>query len=266
MKHRFIVWLLCAAWVMPAVAAEKPVIVVSTSLLETAVRDLLGSESEVIRLMPPGSCPGHFDLTPAQVRAMTSAGLFVRHDYQTTLDDGILKSGFGHDRIHAATSHESFVIPAAYEALCRELADRFIAEWPMHADRIRARQQAVHEQAEKVNEEARHQLERIGNRRVLAASYQRAFCEWAGLDVVAVFHAGADGSAWLLSRAVDMARTAGAEAVVGNQQWGTRHLAALSEATRLPGIMLSNFPDRGGEGAYWDFFRDNINALLSGLP
>ena len=108
--------------------------------------------------------------------------------------------------------------------------------------------------------------ERLADRKVLCARYQRDFCQWMGLSVVAIFHAGSDESAWQLNRAVDMARTAGAEAVVGNQQWGPRHLEALAEASGLPGIMLSNFPDSGEAGAYWRLLNASVNALLKGFP
>lgn len=244
----------------------RPGVVVSTSLIETAVRDLLGAYVKVIRLMPPGSCPGHFDLSPGQVRSMTRAQLVVRHDYQASLDDGLIKSGIGPERIHSVPSHDSFAIPQSYAAMCNELATRFKAEWPEWASHIHERTHAVQQRAKDEEQRAQERLRHLKGYNVLAAAYQRTFCEWAGLNVIAVYHAGADTSAWLLSRAVDMARTTGAEAVIGNQQWGERHLTALTEAARLPGIMLSNFPASGEANAYWDFFHANVDALIDGFP
>ncbi len=245
---------------------KRPVVVVTTTLIETAVRDLMEPHVDIIRLMPPGSCPGHFDLSPGQVRAMTGSDLFVRHDYQSSLDDGLIKSGIDTERIPPVPSHDSFVIPESYAAMCRELAARLADAWPDYAPHVHTRARAVEQRAKDEEQRARDRLRPLNGRRVLAANYQQAFCEWAGLNVVAVYFAGADSSAWLLSRAVDMARTAGADAVIGNQQWGERHLEALTEAARLPGIMLGNYPFSGEAGAYWDFFHANVDALINGLP
>jgi len=250
----------CAARTSQAAEA-----VVTTTLIETAMRDLLGNDITIIRLMPPGSCPGHFDLQPADAQSLASAILFVRHDFQAGLDAGVVKSGLESNRIVTVSSRSAFTIPGEYAAMCEELADRLAATWPERAARIAARLFDVRQRARFAEASITERAKRLRGRKVLCAYYQRDFCRWIGLSVVAVFHAGTDESAWQLSRAVDMAMSAQAEAVIGNRQWGPRHLDALAEATGLPGIMLSNFPESGDAGAYWRLLDANVNALLEGL-
>jgi ABC-type Zn uptake system ZnuABC Zn-binding protein ZnuA len=150
--------------------------------------------------------------------------------------------------------------------MCEELAARLVQEWPDKAADIQGRLAEVKRKATDAEKRLAARAERLRGRKVLCAGYQRDFCQWLGMNVVAIFQAGADESAWQLSRAVDMARTGGAEAVIGNRQWGPRHLEALAEASSLPGIMLSNFPDGGEAGACWRLFDANADALLKGLP
>jgi zinc transport system substrate-binding protein len=247
------------------IATETPKVVVTTTLIESAMRDLMGQNIEVVRLLPPGSCPGHFDLEPGQVAAMASARLFIRHDYQAGLDEGFAKSGLNTGRVVSLTSLPAFTIPSNYVAMCTELTVRLVHEWPEKENLIRQGLQAIQSKAVDTERDSRLRTKRIRARKVLCARYQKDFCQWIGLNVVAVFNAGTDESAWQLNRAVDMAKTAGAEAVIGNLQWGPQHLEALSEATGLPGIMLSNFPERGSEGAYWALVSKNVNALLEGF-
>ncbi len=235
--------------------------VVTTSLIETALRDLLGERVEVVRLMPAGSCPGHFDIEPSHAKALRDADVFVRHDFQAGLDRAAQRAGAVADRTISVTSLPAFTIPSNYVAMCTELAAALKARRPEWADGIAERLAALAVQAEQAAVDAARRAEAWKGRRVLAAHYQRDFCEWAGLSVVAVFHAGADESAWLFNRAVDMAKTAGAEAVIGNLQWGQKHLKALEEATGLPGAMLSNFPAGGEAGAYWNLLQQNLEAL-----
>lgn len=253
----------------PTVAAPptaKPSVVVTTTLIETAVRDLMGASIPVTRLMPPGSCPGHFDLAPGQIKQLSAAALFIRHDFQAGLDAGVAKSGLATNRVVSIVSRPAFTIPGSYVAMCEELADRLVQTWPDQADSIDARLDALTRQA--TNEERRvsSRVTRLRGRKVLCARYQRDFCQWLGVETAAVFQIGTDDSAWQLSRAVDMARTGGAQAVIGNLQWGPRHLHSLTEATGLPGIMLSNFPENGEAGAYWRLLTANVDAMLAGLP
>lgn len=246
-------------------AVDAPRIVVTTTLIETAVRDLLGEDVDVVRLLPPSSCPGHFDMDPGQVTALASARLFVRHDYQAGLDAGVETAGLPASRIVSLPSLPTFSIPANYVALCVDLRDRLAREWPERAAALDEPLRRVKDKAGAVEEDIRRRAEGLRGRRVLCARYQKDFCEWMGLCVVASFNAGADESAWQLNRAVDMGKTAHAEAVVGNLQWGPKHLQSLSEASGLPGVMLSSFPRSGEAGAYWVFIEENVDALRKGL-
>lgn len=254
-------WLIVAG---SAFAADS--VVVTTTLIETAARALLGDEVEIVRLMPPGSCPGHFDLEPRQVTALGGARLFVRHDYQAALDAGAQRGGLDPAHIAAVTSYPSFVIPSNYARMCKELADIFARAWPERAGRIRERARAVDARAERVERQTLERAAPLRNRRILAATYQQAFCAWLGLDVVAVFQAGTDESARQLALALDQARLARAESIAGNAPWGPRHLEALTEALDLPGAVLGNFPSSGEPEAYWQLVEENTDALLRARP
>lgn len=237
-------------------------VVVTTSLIETAVRDLLGDRCDVVRLLPAGSCPGHFDIEPSHVKALAGAEAFIRHDFQAGLDASAARAGVKAENTISVTSLPAFTIPSNYVAMCRELADNIAEIRPNLKDLLAVRVKALAARADEVEKDVQARAAMWRGRRVLAAHYQRDFCEWLGLDVVAVFHAGTDESAWQLNRAVDMAKTAGAEAVIGNLQWGPKHLNALCEATGLPGAMLSNFPSNGEAGAYWRLLEENVSAVM----
>lgn len=235
--------------------------VVTTSLIETGLRDLLGSRVDVVRLMPAGSCPGHFDLQPEHARALARADVFVRHDFQAALDRAAERAGILPGRTVVVTSLPAFTIPSNYVAMCRELADKVGQRRPDLKDYLGERIEVIAQQAQEAEAKAFARAVAWRGRRVMAAHYQRDFCEWLGLTVVAVFHSGTDESAWQFNRAVDMAKSAGAEAIIGNLQWGTKHLSALREATGLPGTMLSNFPADGDTGAMWRLLEANLCAL-----
>lgn len=239
--------------------------VVTTSLIETALRDLLDEQVVIDRLLPAGSCPGHFDLGPEHIETLARADIFVRHDFQSDWDKMAERAGVPPEKIISVTSLPAFTIPFQYVLMCTELATNLLGRRPDLDTLLSQNLESIKAWAERAERESRDKAATLRGRKVLAAHYQRDFCEWLGLTVVASYHAGTDESAWQLNRAVEMGRLAGAEAVVGNLQWGPKHLAALSEAAKLPGIMLSNFPKDGMRGAYARLLDENISAILRGF-
>ena len=67
---------------------QKKPIVVTTSMLECAAREVIPPAQgfDIVRILPPSACPGHFDLSPRVVPLIRSAVIVVRHDYQDMLE------------------------------------------------------------------------------------------------------------------------------------------------------------------------------------
>ena len=57
-------------------------VAVTNSYLGCAVLDLCGDDMEVLCLAPPGMCPGHFDISPSQVRQLCDCRVLLLFDFQ----------------------------------------------------------------------------------------------------------------------------------------------------------------------------------------
>ncbi len=75
----FLIRLFLSGSAAPVPAERRPVLVVSTTMLESLVRDAGGARFEILTLMPPTSCPGHSDLKPGDRMAMGKADLILFH-------------------------------------------------------------------------------------------------------------------------------------------------------------------------------------------
>ena len=69
----------------PAPEPPRPQVVVSSSLLYAMVHSLAGPETELYLLVPAGSCPGHYDLAPADALAIQRCDLALTHAFQKDL-------------------------------------------------------------------------------------------------------------------------------------------------------------------------------------
>lgn len=240
--------LLALALLTPCAADEAPApaVVVTTSLLEQAARDLLGPDSPVAvtSLLPPASCPGHFDLSPRLLPALRRARLLLRHDFQAGLD-ARLEGVAGPDlRIAALPSSGSLLVPAHYEALLQAAADQLARAFTDQADTIAANLAALRPGLEALDRRLHQSARPLAGAPVIAAFHQQDFCRYLGLDVVAVLPPGEDHS----PRALQPLLEAPAEAVVGNLQNGRQAAEALAERRQQPVAILSNFPGVPGYG------------------
>ncbi len=259
---RLFVLLLGFPLVSTLAVAGRPVVVVTTSLIATAVRDVAGDAVDVETLMPAGTCPGQFDLEPQQVRRVRSAVLVIRHDMQGFLDARFAAAGVPADAVIAPAFGEPFNVPANYAEYCSKIAAELARRVPAVAAVCGPRLAAIRAQAERMAEEMHRRAQPLAGVHVVAAAFQASFLRWLGLDVVATFPPADDPSPGVLKTAVATGRASGATLVVGNEQNGRRVPAAIAQALGVEVAMLSNFPARSAAGAYGELVEANLKVLL----
>jgi len=268
---RFFGALFCAAALallapLAQAATERAVVVTTPSVLGAAAQAVGGEGVAVETILPPGSCPGHFDLEPAQVRRLLSATVFFRHEFQDFLDSRLLANDLPPDRIAALPAPGGLCIPDTLATLAREAADELAARLPDEATSLRARAAALAAEAQTRGAALRQRTARLHGKPVAAAPHQAAFLRWLGLEVVCVLPGGDDPAPGVISRTLAEIRTAGARAGVGNVPSGRRLPAALAESAALPLAMFDNFPSSCTPADYWAMLDRNVDALLAAFP
>ncbi|MBN1808936.1 MAG: zinc ABC transporter substrate-binding protein [Planctomycetes bacterium] len=239
-----------------------PSVVVTTTMLETAARELVGENRElsVVRLLPPGSCPGHFDLSPRMVPVMRTAAVVVRHDYQDVLEEKITALGGGDIRVLTVDTPGSLCIPANYLHLVRQMASVLAGEFPDRADTFRSQAVLLEARMSALSDELQARSAPFAGRSVIASFHQKQFCEWLGLDVIGVLARSEE----VTPRELEALMALDADAVVANLQEGLQAATALAERMRLPLVVFSNFPGVEDYGtSYDDLLRADLDRLES---
>jgi zinc transport system substrate-binding protein len=221
-------------------------VVVTTSMLERATLDLVAdiSSVRVERLLPPASCPGHFDLSPRVVPTLRTAVLVIRHSYQDALEKKLIVLGASDVSIVTAPTPGSLVIPENYVALAESIEAMLERALPDCASRARSSLEALRRRATNVARKARAKTRSIQGTPVIASAHQAAFCRWLGLDVLADVPRPEDVTPREMARLL----ATRPRLIVGNLQEGDRTVRALGDRLGVPVAMLSNFPDAAGYG------------------
>jgi zinc transport system substrate-binding protein len=237
-------------------------VVVTSALIECLARELVAGEEgiEVVSILPPGSCPGHFDLAPSALPALRSAALVLRHDFQGALDAKMASLGASNVASVAVSSHGSLLVPGNYLTLARETAAALARRFPEREARFRERLSTVEARVSAIEGEILAGGRPWKGARAIASAHQKDFALWLGLEVAGTLARPEDVTPVEFRRLVESE----ASLVVANLQEGRDAASALAAKKGVPAAVFSNFPGVEGYGAtYEDLVRANVRRLAT---
>lgn len=252
-----------------AAREERPVVMATTTMIGSMLELLAGDELEIRVLIPPGSCPGHFDFKPGDAVHLSQANLIIRHDFQSYLDqklvsqNPLLRVAMLESPGHAAGD---LVIPSNHLAALKRVKDILENSYSRLIPVLEKNFALARFQVEEAEQEARLRIEEadFGGVKVLASFRQADFVRWAGLEVVDEFTNSPDELSVLrLKEIVETAAEQNIAFIAGNLHSGGKTVArAISAETGLPVCILSNFPGTNERNTtYTRLLLDNIGLL-----
>jgi len=251
-----------------SIAEDAPDVAVTNSYLEAIVRDLCGPQTRVMSLAPPGMCPGHFDISPSQVRQLQGCRMLLLFDFQSQVASTLSRLKDKGLKMHFVKGRKGLCVPDSYLASCREVAAILSSEYPEGADALALRLEEIEQRLGALSGQLRLAVADSGSASagVLASYHQAKFAEWLGLATVATFV----GSDTETIASVDhcLKQAAGREVrfVIANQQEGTSLAKALAERLKAQAVIFSNFPPQTNDGSGFDrLLRSNVERLLEAV-
>jgi len=243
-----------------AEAGRKRTLVVTTSMLECAAREILPESGDIgiFRLLPPSSCPGHFDISPRVIPMLRSAVLVLRHDYQKVLDGKLSDMGAGDISTVAVATEGTPLRPSNYLTLVERIGYELERAFPDIRDSVRVRFSEVGLRVERLSAAVRKTAAPWQGTPVIVAEHQREFCEWLGFETAGVLKRPEDTS----PRDVEKLLSTKAEMVIANLQEGVQGALSLGDRMNIPVAVLSNFPGVEGYGKdYYQLVESNVKRL-----
>jgi len=243
-------------------------IAVTNSYLQCAVCDLWGTDVAVLCLAPPGMCPGHFDISPAQVRQLKSCKLLLRFDFQQGVEQRLERMRQGGLDIESVQAPAGLCVPDSYLGVCRQVCQVLSRTYPQQAAQFEARLGAIQERLAQLAGELRQDVAAAGvvSAGVLTSHHQAEFVRWLGLDPIAAFVGSDSETVASIDHCLKM--TAGREVrfVIANQQEGTALAQALAERCRARAVVFSNFPGNCEDQTGFDrLLQGNVRLLCEAV-
>ena len=246
--------------------AEKPIIVCTTNVLGSIVKELVGEEADVIVLVNPGLCPADYDMKPSDIYALSRAKIFFYHGIpgEKPWLQSLIEAA-GNENLTQVKVSGIYNTPEGAKNYIRVIGGNL--SQALSIDLSGKIEQMIAEIEEAANEIANEaQSLGVSNVNVICMKWQKPFVEWVGFNVIAVYNPPETLSASDIANLIDTARTNHAALIIDNLQVSAEFGASVASEVGAVHVVLTNFPGAiPGTENLAQMFRYNAKQLFEGL-
>lgn len=245
-----------------ASAEEKPIVVATTSVIGSVVRDLVGDRVDLYIIVSPAICPAHHDIKPSDVYTFSKASLIFYHGFEPWVEDLYKASGSKAKLVKISSSWNT---PDGIKSYYVNVASKLKEELGIDvSDRLNEILPKIDSIAEKVKSES--EKTGVSAVKVISMKWVKEFVKWLGLDVVADFGPPEKLSSADVERLVKIGKENGVILVISNLQSGVKFGESLANEIGASHVILTNFPWTDPDlKTLMDLLERNSEKLIRGV-
>ncbi len=265
---------LCYMWggfLSPHIYAEEP-IVVGTSAIHSAVKDLTGQETELAVVVPPDLCPGHFDLKPGDIEKFIHAKLIILHTWQKDLPaiKSLLRGTNPPDeKVMYIQLEGNWLVPKNYIIGLEKVGEILIKAGLISEDDCKKQITKRKKEISSFEQQILNNLKNVQpeNISVITSIFQSDFVNWLGFRNIATFPRAEEITLSLWGELLNKGKTNKVKIVIENLQSGEVDLVKrLSTELNSQSVVLSGFPYTCPTCNSWEAsVQNNIDILLKAI-
>jgi len=266
------VLLLTIIFMLLSCAQPSADIMAGSSFITNIIQDVADGKVEPRTFIPPGVCPGHYDVKPSDIEALANCKAFFIHNYQQNYENvtGLIEAAENSDLVITVINITgNWMTPPVHAQAVDKIAQALGEIDPENAayyeGKAEDRVQAVLAKGEEVEDRLLEAgVEEI---KVICAEMQAGFVGWSGFDIVATFGRPEDLTPAQVAQLIGDAQEAGVALVIDNLQSGSATLgASMGQDVEAIPVIISNFPGGLENTETWEKAIDkNVDLLLGAL-
>ena len=215
-------------------------IVTSDSILSGMIAALLPPHRySVESILPPGQCPGHYDVKLSDIEKAKKADLIVTFRGMSFLDKDVMG---GKSQLLVDAGDRNWMAPNSYIYGLGHLAGELSKRFPKEKNEIMKRKEdAIHNVKARANLLIKKVKQAgVSGKPIICSTMQREPIEWMGFRVVGEYGRPEAISAKDVVRLSKIGKDQNAIAIVDNLQSGPDTGKGIAETLGVPHIVLTN--------------------------
>ena len=246
-------------------------VVTSTSLLASIVERVGGDRVEVVNIIPPAQCPGHFDVKPGDIQKLANANLFLLHGWQGEMFSQELIASANNPNLTVIRvdvkvgTNDNWMTPPVQQAAVDKITAILGQADAKNSSAYQDSAAELKDKIESKEAEVKAKLAQVNlsEVNVMCAEMLIGFVEWTGLNLVASYGRPDSLTPQVVKELVDKGREAKVTLIIDNLQSGKDAGAGIAEELGCKRVILSNFPGGFDNTESWEKAIDrNIELLL----
>jgi len=247
-------------------------IMAGSSLIADIIQDIADGKLTAYTLIPPGMCPGHYDVKPSDVERLANSEVLIIHNWQQNMKNisDLVEAADNPDLVIKVIDVPDMPMVPQIQAETTDKVAQALGEIdPENAayyqEKATERTQAILAKGEEVQDKL--QAANVSGINVLCVEYQAGFAEWAGFNVTDTYGRPEDLSVADVEELVVEAKEAGVALVIDNLQSGaTSNSETMAQDIEAIQVTISNFPGGFENTETWEKAIDkNVDLLLEAL-
>jgi len=240
----------------------KPVVVTTTSVLASIVRDLAGNEVIVEVIASPSICPAHYGVKPSDVYKLKGADLILRQGFEPWLEDLVKASG---SKAPIVTIKGPWNTPELLKGKYVAVANALEKYLGINVSaKLRKCLKAIDDTSTWLKEYAKEKG--FVGTPVVVMQWQKAYVSFLGFKVVATYPPPEKVTPSLYEEIIKNATEGKALLVIDNLQSGTELGKKIAEEIGGVEVALTNFPGTApGLNNMTEVMKHNAELLAQAL-
>ncbi len=252
-------------------ASEKLRVVTTTSLLEYIVKQVGGEKVQVVNIIPPAQCPGHFDVKPSDVQLLSDAQLFLLHGWQGEMFNTQLINSANNPNLKVVTLSidGNWMTPAVQAQAVGNITATLSEIDPDNAGYYQNNAQLYQSLIASKGAELKARLEaaNVNQYNVICGDMIKGLIVWSGFNIIASYPRPEDLTPQKMEELINTGRQSGVAIVIDNLQSGKAD-AGVQMAKEIGAVQvtLSNFPGGFANTETWEkAIEKDVDLLLEAI-
>ena len=245
--------------------------VTTTSLIARIVERVGGELVDIVNIIPPSQCPGHFDVSPNDIKKLANARLFLLHGWQGEMfSEELIASADNPDLTTVIIDvkvgeNTNWMTPEVQQAA----VDKIVAALSQGDSNNSAAYEKVaieyksEVQVKGAEVKARLAEEDLASINVMCAEQLTGLVRWMGLNIITTYGRPDSLTPEVVKELVDTGREENVILIIDNLQSGQDAGAGLAEELGCKRIIFTNFPGGFDNTETWEKALDyDANLVL----
>jgi len=257
---------------LPSCSHSSADIVAGSSLIADIAQNVAGDKLEIHNLIPPGMCPGHYDVIPSDFETLANSKVIIIHNWQQDKANitGLIEAADNPNLIIKVIDvNGNWMTPPvqaeAVDKIAQALSEIYPENSAYYQEKAEKGTQSVLTKGEEIK--TRLQQAKLDGVKVICTDEQAGFVIWAGFDIVATYGRPEELSVAEVGELITEAKKAGVALVIDNLQSGaTSNSATMAQDIGAIQVTISNFPGAFEGTETWEkSLNKNVDLLLAAL-